>query len=59
MTFRDTLHARIDLKCAIAKQEIRVSAIRHIAELERKAEFINRSTGQSRRFWNERNNRSQ
>lgn len=57
MTFRETLYARIDLKCALARQEIRVSAIRHIAELNDKAEFIRRSMGQSRRFWNERNGR--
>jgi hypothetical protein len=57
MTFRETLYARIDLKCALARQEIKVSAMRHIAALERRAEFINRSMGQSRRFWNERNGR--
>lgn len=55
--FRETLHARIDLKAVIAKREIKVMAMRINEDLSKLASRYIRSAGQSRRYWNERNGR--
>ncbi len=53
--FERTEHARIDLRSAVAKREIKVLAKRANEEISRLASHHIRSMGQSRRFWNAKN----
>lgn len=53
--FESAQQARIDLKAAIAKREIRVMAMRANEEIAKLASHHIRGLGQSRRFWNARN----
>jgi len=56
--FELTEHARIDLKAAIAQREFKVLAKRANEEISRLVSHHIRSMGQSRRFWNEKKEKS-
>ncbi|SCX92733.1 hypothetical protein SAMN05216420_101357 [Nitrosospira sp. Nl5] len=55
--FDSTLAARIDIKAALARAEIRKMAQEATIAIYAMTEHHNRSAGQSRRFWNERSKR--